>query len=194
MLQQQIELGRIILPPDLDAEAGAAAGKAPGSPAPPSPEAVGRQMEWLLAAHRGARMPAAVDAASPAAPAGDAPEQPEQPLPAAGEQQGGSVAASEGAAAEAEAEADARVREQLAGISRSLWATLSAGGASGHGTYTSRSQADFAFKADAVAAMRAGGELDSTHHHRRDGHSAYVEASARDAVLRRGGHAKPADQ
>lgn len=193
LLQQQIELGRITLPPDLDTDAAdaGAGSKAPASPQPPSPEAVSRQVEWLLAAHRGAGKPAAVGAFVPSnAAATDS--VPQQPEPAASEQQGGGGSKAEEAAAEAEAEA--RVREQLAGISRSLWATLSAGGASGRGTYASRSQADYAYRADAIQAMRERGELDATHHRRRDAHSAYMEASARDAALRRGGHAKPADQ
>lgn len=86
------------------------------------------------------------------------------------------------------------LKEKMRGISRSLWSTLSAGSASGHGTYTSRSKADYGYSAAAVEAMREGGELDPKHHRRRDAHSVYVEASARDAVLRRSGHAKLADQ
>ena len=105
------------------------------------------------------------------------------------QQSDGEAGEQDGEQEEARAAAEAAaLREQLQGISRSIWGTLSAGAASGACTYqTSRSRTDFSYSEAAVQAMRTAGELDSTHHRRRDAHAAYVEACARDALIRRGG-------
>ena len=81
----------------------------------------------------------------------------------------------------------AALQQQMRDISRSLWSTLSSGTASGAVAFrSSRTKADYAYSEAAVAAMRSGGELDPRHHRRRDAHSQFVEASARDTALRRG--------
>jgi hypothetical protein len=105
----------------------------------------------------------------------------------AGTGNSGAAAGSKEAARERE---EAEVREQLRGISRSLWSTLSAT-ATGAGSYSSAARSQYAYRPEAVQAMQREGELSSQHHRRRDAHSAYVEAMARDALLRRGSTAKP---
>ncbi len=163
LIQKQIELGRIVLPDN--------------APQQPQEEpttaddaaleaAFHQQLDWLLAAHRG----------SPQAPNSE-----RAPPPAAED----SSEDEDRAAAQ-----EVQLKQQLQHISRSLWGTLTAGAASGRAdTFTSRSKADYSYSPEAVTAMQQAGELNSTHHRRRDGHAAYVEACARDHLLRRGGAA-----
>ncbi|KAI7844790.1 hypothetical protein COHA_001670 [Chlorella ohadii] len=190
MLQTQIELGRIKLPVEADA-APAAAGSA--EEAAEHEQRVQRHKEWLLAAHRGAApssAPCAAQAqdAAGAGPASSAPE-PAAPAP---EGQGSAAASAaqdgtdEAAEAAAKAAAEAHIRGQLRDISRALWGAVSAGAASGQPGGASRTRSDYAFKSEAVDAMWREGELDARHRRRRDEHAAYVEAAARDALLRRG--------
>ena len=147
MLQTQIELGRIVLPPADDDSTAAAAAVA--AAAAEREQQVAQQVEWLLAARRGA------------APDGSQPAQAEQGGADAAAAEAGSDAPA--SSEEADAEAAARhVRAQLADISRSLWGTLSAGTASGRPlVYASRAAQDYSYSAARVEAMRAGGELDT---------------------------------
>lgn len=186
MLQKQIELGRIVLSENLEVTERTAEQEECAAAAATRGAAVGQHLAWLLAAHRGAGQ------APPGAAAGDTQAQEEQ--------QQGDADGSDDEEGRAAAEAS-RLQEQLRDISRSLWGALSGGappvGSAGAcssggapGGYTSRSKADYQYSQEAVAAMRSTGELDSTHHRRRDAHTAHVEASARDALLRRGGSGK----
>lgn len=148
----------------LPSQGAAAASKAPliGEP---SPEVVREHVDWLLAARRGT-------SAGPAAPAG---------APAAAQDE------EEDEAADAQA-----ISAQMRAISRSLCSTVAGGAASGTCAYSTSSARDaYRFDAAAVAAMKAGGELSAEHHRRRDAQTAYLEAAARDAGLRRGAPTAP---
>ena len=196
MLQTQIELGRIKLPAEADASL-ADAGSA--EEAAQHQQRVQRHKEWLLTAHRGA---APCAAEGQAAGAGSSADQPAAPAAGEAEGQGSPTAcvaaagagADEAAEAAAEAEAEAHIRSQLRDISRALWGAVSAGAASGQPRGASSTRSDYAFQPEAVDAMWREGELDARHRRRRDEHAAYVEAAARDALLRRGagGEAKAA--
>lgn len=183
MLQKQIELGRIVLPPEAAEVESHSLAAAAGDSSDVDPAQVDRQVAWLLEAHRGTGQPL------PFAATGGAPQ-------AAGEaeqvQEGGGDGGAQDGGEEAEEEREAAaLRAQMRGISRSLWSVVSSGTTSGAGSYISRQQADYQYRQEAVSAMVSSGELTSEHHRRRDAHSAYMEASARDAVLRRGAAAKP---
>ncbi|PSC70965.1 hypothetical protein C2E20_5749 [Micractinium conductrix] len=172
---KQIELGRIQLPEEPELGDGGCGAASPAGTAPPAPDAVDRQLAWLLAAHRGAgrQAPAGIACSSDS-----------------GASSGGvsPAAAAAGGGSEAGGDIDeGAVREQMAGISRCLWSAVSSGTASGVNTVpTSASRTAHAYSEAAVAAMQADGELAVTHHRRRDEHSRYVEASARAAAMRRG--------
>lgn len=173
MLEKQIELGRIVLPDE--PEAGDSCGGAAASGGGAHNAAVERHMTWLLAAHRGSA--GGADAGTDAAAA-------------AGQGQGQDAAAGQAnqrVAGSVDPEEEARLRAQMRTISATLWSSLSSGMASGSVAYSSgQSKADYGYSQAAVAAMQSAGELDTQHHRRRDSHSAYMEASARDAALRRG--------
>ncbi|KAL4428226.1 hypothetical protein ABPG75_002315 [Micractinium tetrahymenae] len=195
LVEKQIELGRIVLPDEALADPAEAGGRAA---AKAGAGAVEEAMEWLLAAHRGAGR------SLPGSPAAAKQQQVGQPAAAQAGEQGeadtscrscgssprGSLVGTCCSTTPSEEEA---LLEQMRGISRSLWSTLSSGTASGAVAFpASRAAADFAWREDAVARMRAGGELDARHHRKRDAQTRHMEASARDAALRRGSTAPKA--
>ena len=202
LVEKQIELGRIVLPEDALTGSPEASG---GREVQTEAGAVEEAMQWLLAAHRGAgrSLPGSPVPAEPPAVARE--QQAGQPAPADGgatEEQhaatprrgpGCSTRGSLGPCCSITAlEEEARL-EQMRSISRSLWSTLSSGTASGTvACPASRAATDFAWQPEEVARMRSSGELDVRHHRRRDAQTRFLEASARDAALRRGSSAPKA--
>jgi hypothetical protein len=177
MLQKQIELGRIVMPPEEESDADAATGAhALQGDCYAEPSAVDEQAAWLLAAHRGA-------AGHPL------PWDEVEAMSQERQDDAQGPCSPEARAAERERNA-AEVREQMRGISRSLWNTVSVA-ASGAGSYTSRAASDFKCSLKTVAEMQQRGDLSTEHNRRRDGFSTYMEAAARDMVLRRSAGPKP---
>ena len=82
------------------------------------------------------------------------------------------------------------LREQLECISASVCRVTApvrvGAGAAGSTPYRTASQMAFTYSEDAVARMRADGELGAQHHRRRDEMSAYAECCARSSLLGRG--------
>lgn len=185
LFQKQIELGRIVLPQEEVEGVGSALDDA----CPPAdPAAIDRKLAWLLEAHRRAGQPLPL----PLPLNHQAQENTAELSPSRQDAQPPATTSTGGATADSKAreQEEAEVREQLRGISRSLWSTLSAT-ATGAGSYSSASRTQFQYRPEAVEAMQAVGELTAQHRRRRDEHSAHVEAMPRDAHLHRSSSKKP---
>lgn len=200
LVEKQIELGRIVLTEEA-AMASEAAARRGGVPAEAT--AVEEATQWLLAAHRCAGRSLQASPGITALPAVVEERQASQPVqgscqieegePNACRRSGNSPQPDLQAFCSTTCSEEYAMLEQMRGISRSLWSTLSSGTASGAVAFpASRAADDFAWRGEEVALMRASGELDARHHRKRDAQTRHREASARDAALRRGSSAHKA--